>query len=67
MSTDRLERARAYAFLAGVGDAGEALCGANMAFGLAKIHHVQQKLGMPPDATFVGLRLIRVSGETGGP
>jgi len=52
--TGDLERAREHTFCAGVGDAGEALCAANMAFGLAKIHFVQRTLGLPPDATFVG-------------
>ena len=33
---------------------GEALCAANMPFGLAKIQHVQAELGLPPDASFVG-------------
>ncbi len=51
---DALERAREHCFLAGVGDVGEALCGANMPYGIAKIHHVQAELGLPPDATFVG-------------
>ncbi len=51
---DRLPYARAHCFMAGVGDAGEALCGANMQFGLAKIHVVQERLGFPADATFVG-------------
>ena len=40
--------------MAGVGDVGSALCEANVPFGLAKIHHVQEQLGIDPDATFVG-------------
>lgn len=40
--------------MAGVGDVGEALCGANMPFGLAKIQHVQGELGLPQDASFIG-------------
>lgn len=51
---EAFERAKDHCFLAGVGDVGEALCGANMPFGIAKIHHVQAELGLPPDATFVG-------------
>lgn len=53
-SDDALSRAQEHCFLAGVGDAGEALCAANMPYGLAKIHHVQKQLGLPPDASFVG-------------
>jgi hypothetical protein len=49
-----LERAREHCFLAGVGDAGEALCGANMPYGIAKMHHVQKELGYPADASFIG-------------
>ena len=49
-----LERAREHCFVDGVGDAGEALCVANQVYGIAKIHYVQDKLGLPPDATFVG-------------
>ena len=51
---DALNRAREHCFVAGVGDAGAALCAANVPYGLAKIHHVQHRLGLPPDATFVG-------------
>lgn len=54
MSTDRLQRAREHCFMAGVGDVGMKLCEANVPFGLAKIHHVQEQLGVDPDAVFVG-------------
>lgn len=49
-----LERARQHCFSAGTGDTGEALCVANMTYGLAKIQEVQARLGLPRDATFVG-------------
>ena len=51
---DQLKRAREHCFMAGVDDVGMKLCEANVPFGLAKIHHVQQQLGVPADATFVG-------------
>jgi len=55
MDDDKLlERAREHCFLAGIGDVGEQLCGANMPYGIAKIHHAQRELGLPADATFVG-------------
>jgi len=41
-------------FLTGVGDLAEELGGRNMAFGLAKIRFVQERLGITPDACFVG-------------
>jgi hypothetical protein len=50
----RLERARAHCFMAGVGDVGMQLCEANVPYGLAKIHEAQAQLGVAPDATFVG-------------
>lgn len=40
--------------MGGVDDCGMRLCEANVPYGLAKIHHVQQKLGVDADATFVG-------------
>ena len=40
--------------MAGVGDVGMQLCAANVPYGLAKIHHVQEAMGGPADATFVG-------------
>jgi hypothetical protein len=49
-----LERAEQHLFCAGVGDAAEQLCRANMTFGLAKIQHVQDQLDLPADAIFVG-------------
>ncbi len=49
-----LRRAQEHCFLSGVGDVGEALCGLNMPYGLAKIQHVQGELGLPQDASFVG-------------
>ena len=53
MSDRKLERAREHCFMGGVDDAGAKLCEANVPYGLAKIHHVQEQLGLPPDATFV--------------
>lgn len=51
---ERLERAREHCFMAGVGDVGMQLCEANTPYGLAKIHEAQARLGLAPDATFVG-------------
>lgn len=50
---DRLERAEQHIFSTGVDDAGARLALANARYGLAKIHHVQEALGLPPSATFV--------------
>jgi len=48
-----LERAREHIFSMGLGDVAAELSLLNMSYGLAKIHHVQQLFGDPPDATFV--------------
>jgi len=49
-----IERAREHVFMAGTDDVGARLCEANVPYGLAKIHHVQDSLGLPADASFVG-------------
>ena len=48
-----LERARRHIFSTGMGDAASQLSQVNMAYGLAKIHLVQEKYGLDPDASFV--------------
>jgi len=48
-----LERARQRGFFFDVDDAAARLCRENVAFGLAKIHFLQETLGMEPDATYV--------------
>ncbi len=50
---DALNRAHEHIFSIGLGDAAAELSLLNMAYGLAKLHHVQQSLGDPPDATFI--------------
>lgn len=48
-----LKRAKRHIFSLGVGDIGSALCRVNMKYGLAKIHWMQEELGMEPNATFI--------------
>ncbi|MHA1431302.1 MAG: hypothetical protein ACTSRV_13050, partial [Candidatus Freyarchaeota archaeon] len=48
-----LSRARRHIFSLGVGDIGSAMCRINMQYGLAKIHWMQEELGLEPNATFV--------------
>ncbi len=48
-----LSRARRHIFSLGVGDIGSAMCRINMQYGLAKIHWMQEELGLEPKATFV--------------
>ncbi|MFB0535674.1 MAG: hypothetical protein ACETWR_11920, partial [Anaerolineae bacterium] len=49
-----LRRAERHIFATGPRDCGQSLCVANMKYGLAKIHYLQQQLGLPADATFIG-------------
>ncbi|MBW2971409.1 hypothetical protein KY359_00080 [Candidatus Woesearchaeota archaeon] len=48
-----LSRAEKHIFSTGLGDGTSHICTANMRYGLAKMHYVQQKLGFSPDATFI--------------
>lgn len=48
-----LARAEAHIFSTGLRDGGTQLCRANMRYGLAKIHWVQERFGLKPDATFI--------------
>jgi hypothetical protein len=49
-----LTRASKHIFSTGLDDSAHRLCLENMKYGLAKIHHIQDKLGLEPNATFVG-------------
>lgn len=53
MKEELLERARRHIFPVGANDSGSRLCLANMPYGIAKIHCVQEQLGHPADATFI--------------
>ncbi|NCO24429.1 MAG: hypothetical protein GW897_04890 [bacterium] len=48
-----LSRAKDHLFMTGVNDNGMKLCAANMVYGIAKIHFLQEKLGLKADATFI--------------
>jgi len=50
---ESLRRAKKYYFSMGLGDGASYLCRENMKYGLAKIHIVQEKFGLDPNATFV--------------
>ena len=54
LRSEVLDRAAGHVFSSGLMDSANALCVANMKYGLAKIHHALFQLGMEPDATFVG-------------
>ena len=49
-----LSRARKHIFSTGLDDSAHRLCCENMKYGLAKIHFIQNKYGLEPNATFVG-------------
>jgi hypothetical protein len=48
-----LNRSARHIFSTGLNDGASHLCIANMCYGLAKMHVVQQKHGLSPDATFI--------------
>lgn len=48
-----LKRAEQHHFSTGVEDACTKIAKANMKFGLAKLHYIQQNLGLEPNATFI--------------
>jgi hypothetical protein len=50
---ERLARARSRGFFFDVDDAAALLCRENVAFGLAKLHWLQELLGWDPDATYI--------------
>ena len=48
-----LQNAKDHCFFIGLNDSGAALCRANTPYGLAKIHYVQDQLGISQKATFI--------------
>ncbi len=50
---DALLRAKRHYFSLGVDDGAASLCKSNFRYGLGKIHHAQEELGMDPNGTFI--------------
>ncbi len=50
---DLLDRASQFIFSTGLNDGASKLCKANMKYGLAQIHLIQEKYGFEPKATFI--------------
>ena len=48
-----LERSEEFIFSTGINDGASKLCRANMKYGLAQFHLIQQKYGLDPKATFI--------------
>lgn len=61
---DLLKRAEQHIFSTGLEDSGCRLGLANMKYGLAKIHWVQQKMGLEPNATFVSAPDMTITRNT---
>ena len=51
--TELLERANQFIFSTGLNDGASKLCKANMRYGLASFHLIQEKYGFEPKATFI--------------
>ena len=60
----RLRRADEHIFSTALPDSGSRLGLANMRYGLAKIHWVQERLGLPPNATFISAPDLTVTRNT---
>ncbi len=60
----RLRRAGEHIFSTGLSDSGARLGVANMRYGLAKIHFVQEQLGMPANATLISAPDLTVTRNT---
>ncbi len=56
-----LTRAEAHIFSTGLRDGATHLCRVNMKYGLAKIHWVQERLGLKSDATFISTPDMTIS------
>ncbi|MFP4248355.1 MAG: hypothetical protein ACLFU7_01775 [Armatimonadota bacterium] len=52
--SEAIKRAEEHMFSMGLGDVAAQMSLLNMRYGLAKMHHVLEELGHPPDATFIG-------------
>jgi hypothetical protein len=61
---ERLQRADEHIFSTGLSDSGARLALANMRYGLAKMHYVQEELGLRPDATFVAAPDLTVTRDS---
>ncbi len=56
-----LTQAEEYIFSTGLRDGATQLCKANIKYGLAKIHWVQERLGLKPNATFISTPDMTIS------
>ncbi|MHC4806174.1 MAG: hypothetical protein ACYTBX_07905, partial [Planctomycetota bacterium] len=50
---EMLRNAKNHCFFIGLNDSGAELCRANIVYGIAGIHYVQNQLGISPNATFI--------------
>jgi len=62
---EMLRNARDHCFFAGLNDSGAELCKANVPYGIAGVHCLQQYLGMEPNATFVSTPDMTITRNTG--
>ncbi|MHC4396793.1 MAG: hypothetical protein ACYS1A_14180 [Planctomycetota bacterium] len=50
---ETLQNAKQHCFFVGLNDSGAELCKANIVYGIAGIHYIQEQLGLSPNATFI--------------
>ncbi|MBN1798092.1 MAG: hypothetical protein JW822_05930 [Spirochaetales bacterium] len=61
---DLLQKAKDHCFFMGVNDSGAELCKANAVYGIAGIHFVQDRLGIPSNATFIATPDMTITRNT---
>ena len=65
LRSEILRNAKDHCFFTGLNDSGAELCKANIPYGIAGIHCLQQHLGMEPNATFVATPDMTATRNTG--
>jgi len=61
---ERLQIAKKHCFFIGLNDSGAELCKANIVYGIAGIHYIQNQLGLSPNATFISTSDMTITRNT---
>jgi hypothetical protein len=65
LQVQMLQNAKEHCFFTGLHDSGAELCKANIPYGIAKIHCLQQYLGMEPNAAFISTPDMTITRNAG--
>ena len=61
---ETLRNAKNHCFFIGLNDSGAELCKANIVYGIAGIHYIQNQLGLSPNATFISTPDMTITRNT---